>query len=277
MKTAKMITATAMAALLVAGCSRGSMLSLTSGPEREAEEIQQEVAQPSELLIALGDAAMGRGQAENAALYYSRALEAEPNNSDALAKLGHALMAQRIYGQAEQSFRQALAADSNNANALYGLGKLYIVQDRAADAAVHFSQAIAAAQGRDGVHRIYNGLGIALDMQGDHAGAQQAYATGLDQAPGDLTLRNNMALSLAAVGDYERAITLMEAVARDGQATARHRQNLAMIYGLAGRDADAAAIATQDLDPAQAEANVAFYGWLRRSSSSSSAGRTAEE
>ena len=263
MKTLKTLTATAVTALLVAGCSQGSLWSRLSGPEKKAEQAEQEAVRPGELLTALGDAAMGRGRPDNAAVYYQRAVDSNPKDADALARLGHARLATRRFAEAEQAFRRALAVNPGLANALYGLGKLKIEVDQPQEAAQHFAQAISKAQGSEGLHRLYNGLGIALDMQSDHAGAQQAYRTGLDQVPADLALRNNLALSLAATGDYEQAIAIMETVARDGRAKSRHRQNLAMIYGMAGRDADAARAIEGDLGQSEVQANLAYYGWLR--------------
>ena len=50
---------------------------------------------------------------------------------------------------------------------------------------------------------------------------------------------------------------------RDGAATANTRGNLALVYGLAGRERDASATLAVDLNPSQIQNNLAYYRTLR--------------
>ena len=50
---------------------------------------------------------------------------------------------------------------------------------------------------------------------------------------------------------------------RDGAATANTRGNLALVYGLAGREREASATLAVDLSPSQIQNNIAYYRSLR--------------
>ena len=69
--------------------------------------------------------------------------------------------------------------------------------------------------------------------------AQGYYRKGLEKDPSDLTLLNNLALSLMLDRQYAEAISTLSRVTADPRSTVRHRQNLAMVYGVAGRKDDA--------------------------------------
>ncbi len=130
-----------------------------------------------------------------------------------------------------------------------------------ADATEQFRAAIAANP-KD--TRAINGLGVALDQTGDHDAAQQAYKDGLEIAPDHSGLQNNLAFSMLLSGDLADAVARFEQIARQPQATARSRQNLALAYGLAGDSARAAAVAGQDLGGAEVKNNLAAYARLRQ-------------
>jgi hypothetical protein len=80
---------------------------------------------------------------------------------------------------------------------------------------------------------------------------------------GRLPLRNNLALSLAFSGENEEAIGMLSELSRELGAGPRVRQNLALVYSLAGRQDDAAAIAQRDLTGARLRHNLALYESLR--------------
>jgi nucleoid-associated protein YgaU len=72
-----------------------------------------------------------------------------------------------------------------------------------------------------------------------------------------------LALSLAFSGENEEAIGMLSELSRELGAGARVRQNLALVYSLAGRTDDAAAIAQRDLTGARLRHNLALYESLR--------------
>jgi Flp pilus assembly protein TadD len=56
----------------------------------------------------------------------------------------------------------------------------------------------------------YSGLGVALDMMGQHEEAQKNYRTGIKNSKTPFALRNNLALSLAFTSQFDEAITILK-------------------------------------------------------------------
>ena len=107
-------------------------------------------------------------------------------------------------------------------------------------------------------------IGVADDFVGQHEEAQARYRRGLELLPRDPALSLNLAMSLALVGNYPEAIGVLRLIATAPNASARERQTLALIYGLAGDRAAAERLSRQDLDPESVQRNLAYYETLRR-------------
>ncbi|HVY59949.1 MAG TPA: tetratricopeptide repeat protein [Xanthobacteraceae bacterium] len=106
--------------------------------------------------------------------------------------------------------------------------------------------------------RILSAQGAVLDQMGRHQEAQRYYASALKIMPDDPSVLSNLGLSYALMHDLPKAEeTLRRAVARPG-ADPRVRQNLALVVGLEGRFAEAEKIASADLPPDEAAANIAY-------------------
>jgi len=75
-------------------------------------------------------------------------------------------------------------------------------------------------------------------------------------------------LALALAGDPQAAVLALEQTVRDGQATPKTRQNLALSYALAGRWLDARAMATRDLPADLADKRIVEWASLARPSNS---------
>ena len=229
------------------------------------------------LLTEKGDARRASGDLKGAARYYLRASMLSPDNQDLLVKLGQATHATGKFGRAETVFRRALVLDSQNPEALRGLGNALVAQDRAKDA-INYYRAAVAAGSSTGKHnpRAYIGLGVALDMTGDHKAAQQTYRVGLKRSPGQAGLKNNLGPSLAMDGKYAQAIAVLKELADGANATDRHRQNLALVYGLAGDSSKAESVARNDLNVREVKANLAYYRWLRAAKAGNKRPETAK-
>jgi cell division septation protein DedD len=75
-------------------------------------------------------------------------------------------------------------------------------------------------------------------------------------------------LALALAGDPQAAVLALEQAVRDGEATPKMRQNLALSYALAGRWLDARAMATRDLPADLADKRIVEWASLARPSNS---------
>ena len=123
---------------------------------------------------------------------------------------------------------------------------------------------------------ILSAQGAVLDQLGRHAEAQRYYQTALKIVPDEPTVLSNLGLSYALSKDLPNAEATLRRAAEHRSVDPRVRQNLALVVGLQGRFAEAEQIASADLPPDQAAANVAYLrqnaGAQRRSAETEAGG-----
>jgi Flp pilus assembly protein TadD len=210
-------------------------------------------------LKRLGQATMENGDYTSAVGFYRRAHHENEHDFDAAFGLGVALSRVGANDEAAQMFRKALALRQDDPDTRRELGNVLIAMGQPSLAIVEFEAAFEKSQDP----RCLNGIGVALDSLGDQGAAQAQYRAGLKIDPANVSLRNNLALSLAVSGKYAESLRLLEPIGRGRAATARQRQNLALVYGLAGDRDKAGEIARLDLDESAVRKNLAFYETLR--------------
>jgi Flp pilus assembly protein TadD len=186
---------------------------------------------------------------------YGARYRSNPKDADAALAYGQALRANGQRAQAAAVLEQATIAQPGNKQllALYG---------RALADNGNFQQAfdvLAKAHSPDNPDwRLLSVQGTCLDQMGRHDEARRYYASALKISPGDPGVLSNLGLSYMLSKDLPRAEeTLRQAYASPG-ASARVRQNLALVVGLQGRFAEAETIVKADLPPDEAAANVAY-------------------
>jgi Flp pilus assembly protein TadD len=106
--------------------------------------------------------------------------------------------------------------------------------------------------------RILSVQGAVLDQMGRHAEAQRYYASALRLMPDEPSVLSNLGLSYALSKNLPQAETTLRRAVEQRGAEPKVRQNLALVVGLQGRFQDAEKIASADLSPAEAQANVAY-------------------
>ena len=232
------------------------LLAACSGP---IETQKGEVNEDSASLMRVAAATRAAGDSVAAIPLYQRAAKLVPEDPTPLIGLGDTLNGLGAYREASEAWVKALALAPDNVLALKGYGTALTGLGQPHLALVKFEAALALAAEPG----IYNGLGVAHDMLGNADEAQANYRAGLQGAPADLGLVNNLGLSLALSGDYDEAIVLLERAVTLPGVTVRHRQNLALAYGLAGDGARAAQIARLDLDEQRVRQNLGYYHVLR--------------
>ena len=97
-----------------------------------------------------------------------------------------------------------------------------------------------------------------LDQLGQKDEARQDYRKALELKPNEPSVLSNLGMSYVLEGDLRTAETYMRSAAQQPGADSRVRQNLALVVGLQGRFDEAEKIASQELSPEQAQANVAY-------------------
>jgi len=172
-----------------------------------------------------------------AAIRYARALRATDQRAQAVAVLEQAAIRNPNHMALLGAYGRALAAVGNYQQALDALGRAHTPDNPD--------------------WSILNAQGAVLDQLGRHAEAQRHYSAALKIAPDEPSVLSNLGLSYVLTKDLKRAeITLRRALAQPG-ADPKVRQNLALVLGLRGKNAEAEQIAGEGLPPDQAAANVA--------------------
>jgi len=216
------LTGVATIALLTGSCSS----SIFEANSSKTSDIARKLRTPKALLT-MGDASWQGGDAATAARFYEAAVRAAPQDPVPAFRLGRALQAMGAHKAAADQFRRVLELQPNDTEAKRQLANTLISLDDPQGSIKLYREVIA----KSGDHRAFNGLGVALDMTGKHQEALAAYRAGLAKQPESLSLKNNLALSMAISGQYENAAKVLRNVASDPRSTARHRQNLALVYG----------------------------------------------
>jgi len=200
-------------------------------------------------------AALASGAPDLALRICGGLLASSPRSTDLLTCQGDALSALGRVTEAEASFRQALRLDAGAEGALIGLGRLSLAE-RPAEAEALFLQ-VVERRPRNAV--ALNDLGIARDLQGEHAAAQAVYGRAIAAAPDLRAAQVNLALSLALSGRGEEAVRLARPIADAPGATIRERHVLAAVLGMAGQTAEAVRLLQPDLPAQQVEEALEGY------------------
>ena len=204
-------------------------------------------------IMRVANATRRGGDLQSAMALYHRAHNMDRASAAPLVALGETAYAAGAYRESAEAYRDAIPLAPEDPAARLGYGKTLIALGLPRQAAAQFRRALDLDAKNPQAH---SGLGVALDLMGD----RRPEADGMEIL---LSLRNNLALSLALSGDYDAAIRHLSEIAGDPAATARNRQNLALVHGLAGDVEKAAEIGRLDLDEAQVRNNLAYYARLR--------------
>ena len=108
------------------------------------------------------------------------------------------------------------------------------------------------------VEELSGTVGAVLDQLGRSSEARSRYRMALQIQPNDPSVISNMGMSFVLSGDLKTAETYMRSASEQPSADSRVRQNLALVVGLQGRFQEAEQLASQELDPQQAAANLQY-------------------
>ena len=158
--------------------------------------------QPS---LRVADAALASGAPEVALRVADLTLAREPRNLRALIARGDALYAMGEREMARAAYRTAVATDPTAVAAQLGLGRTLVQLDPGAAEAAFLA---AIAKEPNNIAALSN-LGIARDLQGHHADAQDAYRQALVVAPEATDVKVNLGLSLALSGNKDKAVGVL--------------------------------------------------------------------
>ena len=200
------------------------------------------------------------GDYASAAAFYQQEFDKNPNSVDALVGLGRSYTGLGQYSRAQQALLAARERRPHDGDVLLELARTQIASG---NPAARSRPSTPAGAGHRNDIAFLTARGIALDRLSRHTEAQATYRQALAKYPTDFALLSNLGLSLGLSGHTGEGISILSELARDGSATSKTRGNLALVYGLAGRDKEAAAVLSTDLGSAQIQNNLAYYRELR--------------
>ncbi len=177
-----------------------------------------------------------------------RAYKLDPENPEPLVLLAEILVELGQLEGAENVYQTIVEIAPDHVEARYLLGKTYIALEKYDFAIIELESALSRKAGDP---RIYNALGVANDLIGAHDSAQRIFRAGLQQAPDNPSLRNNLGLSLARSGRHDEGITLLETIAAGQYANQTSQQNLQLAREMArsARTEDSLALAALPDNP----------------------------
>jgi Flp pilus assembly protein TadD len=235
-----------LAVVLILGACAGSPVSLGGGTGGTSLNVAERAARA--------------GDHATAAALYQQAYDANPRSTQALLGLGRSYAGLGQYARSQQALQEAARRNPRDPAVQLELARAQLAAGNAAAALAHLDKTGGRSK-RD--VQFITARGIALDRLSRHKEAQETYRRGLQLAPTDFALLSNLGLSLGLSGQTSEGIRILSELNRDKQASARTRGNLALIYGLAGRDREAAAVLATDLSSSQVQSNLAYYRELR--------------
>jgi Flp pilus assembly protein TadD len=210
--------------------------------------------------LSLADRAVNAGDYETAVSLYQQAYDANPRSTAALLGLGRGYAGLGQYSRSEKALEEAERRSPHDPDIQLEIARARLAAGNATAALAHLDKVGGKSQ-RD--IEFITARGIALDRLSRHKEAQETYRQGLKIAPTDFALLSNLGLSLGLSGQTAEGIQILSELSRDKQANARTRGNLALVYGLAGREAEAKATLSRDLPSSQVQSNLAYYRELR--------------
>ena len=205
--------------------------------------------------IGVARTAMANGAPVVALQICSELTQRVPGNLDAAVCEGDALTALGRRDEAEASFLRAQRISPEATAVLMGLGRLRLGTDPLVAEAL-FQRVLDQDPNNAAA---WNDIGIARDLQGRHAQAQQAYARTMAIAPEMRAAEVNLALSMAISGHAEEAVQRLRRIAADPAASPRLRHDLAAALAMADRPDEAARLLRGDMRPEEVDQAIAGY------------------
>lgn len=245
-----MIMAIAVAASLFIGAQASARTPRTQ-PEATADDGSS---------LSLARALRAAGDARSAVQIYRRLATRTNAPADLQLELGETLMEAGLVDEAIGILSKISLDTPSAALAQLGLARAQLRLDQPSQALGYIERAAALAPANE---PILVARGVVYDRLNRHIEAQNAYRAALVIAPRSIAARNDLALSLALVGQYDEAIAILTPIARSADASPIERQNLAFILGLRGDGSAALQLGRVDLDEATAQANAKFFAFAR--------------
>lgn len=233
-----LLVSVAVMAAAVSGCARDRMTTGSVSRAPDGSYAQMSANDLSSAADSLGRAYVKNPNDKATALRYASVLQMDGKADQSLAVM-------RKLAIALPNDREVLAAYGK---ALAASGQLQPALD-----------AVRRAQTPEYPDwKLLSAEGAILDQMGDATEARVLYRKALELKPNEPSILSNLGMSYLLEGDLKTAEIHMRNASQAPGADSRVRQNLALVVGLQGRFQEAEQIASHELSPDQARANVAY-------------------
>ena len=159
----------------------------------------------------LGNVFIQKGQVDDAAVHYQKALQINPNSPEALTNLGLALVRKGRVDDAVTQYQKALQINPNSPEAHNNLGLALFQKGRVNDAVTQYQKALAIDPNYVLAH---NNLGLALVQLGQVDDAVAHYLKALEITPYYAEAHYNLGKAFVQKGQWDAAITQFQEVLR---------------------------------------------------------------
>jgi Flp pilus assembly protein TadD len=222
----------------VAGCAHDR--NMTTGSIRPSSEPmgQMSSSELNSTLVHLGKSYAANPKDKAISLKYASALQMDGRTDQSLAVMRKAVIYYPKDRDILAAYGKALAADGQLDQALDAI--------RRAETPEYPDWRLVSAEA------------AILDQLGQTDEARGLYRKALDLKPNEPSVLSNLGMSYLLKGDLKTAETYMRSAVEQPGADSRVRQNLALVVGLQGRFGEAEKIASAELPPDEAAANIAY-------------------
>ena len=117
---------------------------------------------------------------------------------------GNKLYADSLYDKAEVEYRKALELDPNGSEALYNLGNALLRQNKAQDAMDQFTIAQKRATEKQQLAQIHHNMGVICQASKDYAHAVEFYKQALRENSTDHETRYNLAVAMKQLQNQQQ-------------------------------------------------------------------------
>ena len=227
---------------------------------RSAPKLTDESRALQAVLIESAEAAEANFDYKLATMHYSRLVDMDPGDIPSVLGFARNL---RYIGNSKAAvllLKKALSSLPKHVDLRIQLVKAQIASGFLEEAAGQTDYLLQTAPAE---WEVYALEGVILDHHGKFLAAQTAYGKALSISPNNITVLNNMSLSLAQNGKLDLAISLLQNLVQSEYSTPQVRQNLALFHALNGDLQSAEKLAREDLPPGVVSDNLSSFRLLQ--------------
>ena len=117
---------------------------------------------------------------------------------------GNKLYADSLYDKAEVEYRKAVEIDPNGSEALYNLGNALLRQEKAQEAMDQFTMAAKRTTDKKNLAEVHHNMGVICQASKDYANAVEYYKQALRENPTDHETRYNLAVAMKQLQNQQQ-------------------------------------------------------------------------